>query len=151
MFIIAITRARHLSLHWATSIQLIPYPISQGSILILSFHLRLGFQNGLLPTCFPTKILYCASLHWNITLAANSELQKNPEAYVLTSACHWFPHRVSFHSTYCLPYGHFPIFTSLQRMRSCSWWCTLFFYGNEPLHLAPPPPTTPCLHQRCGS
>jgi len=44
------TSARHLSLTWARSIQSMPppHPISWGSILILSSHLRLGLPSGLL-------------------------------------------------------------------------------------------------------
>ena len=58
-FITAYTITRYLSLLRARSIQSIPpHPTSWRSILILSFHLRLGFPNGLLPTGFPTKTLY---------------------------------------------------------------------------------------------
>ena len=47
-FITAFTRARHLSLSWASSIQPIPpHSTSWSYILILYFHLRLG-----LPSCF---------------------------------------------------------------------------------------------------
>ena len=43
-FITAVTSARNLSLSWARSIQSIPpHPTSWRSILILSFHQRLGF------------------------------------------------------------------------------------------------------------
>jgi len=43
MFFTAVTSARHLSLSWAISIQLIlPHPTSWRSILILSSHLSLG-------------------------------------------------------------------------------------------------------------
>jgi hypothetical protein len=58
-FIAAFTSARHLSLYWASSIQSItPHPTSWKSILILSFHLRLGLYSGLFPSGFPTKTLY---------------------------------------------------------------------------------------------
>ena len=46
-FITAFTRFRHLSLSWARSIQSIPlHRISWRSILILSFHLRLGLPSS---------------------------------------------------------------------------------------------------------
>ena len=52
-FITAFTSARHLSLSWATSIQSMhSQPISWRSILILSYHLRLGLPSGLFPSSF---------------------------------------------------------------------------------------------------
>jgi len=58
-FITALTSVRHLSLSWASPIQsLYPHPTSWRSILILSTHLRLGLPSGLLPSGFPSKILY---------------------------------------------------------------------------------------------
>ena len=58
-FITVLTSVRHLSLSWANPIQSIyPNPTSWRSILILSTHLRLGLPNGLLPSGFPTKVLY---------------------------------------------------------------------------------------------
>ena len=58
-FITALTSVRHLSLSWASPIQSIyPHTTSWRSILILSTHLRLGLPSGLLPSGFPTKILY---------------------------------------------------------------------------------------------
>ena len=49
-FITAFTRARHLSLSWARSIQsMFPHPNFWRSILILSSHLRLGLPSGLFP------------------------------------------------------------------------------------------------------
>ena len=57
-FITAFTSARHLSLSSASSIQSInPHPTSWRSILILSFHLCLGFPSGIFPSGFPTKTL----------------------------------------------------------------------------------------------
>ena len=58
-FITALTSVRHLSLSWASPIQSIyPHPTSWISILILSTLLRLGLPSCLLPSGFPTKILY---------------------------------------------------------------------------------------------
>jgi len=63
-FIAALTSIRHLSLSWASPIQFIhPHPTSWRSIIILSTHLRLGLPSGLLPSGFPTKILYTPSPH----------------------------------------------------------------------------------------
>ena len=58
-FITLLTRARHLSLFSAYSIQSPqPLPTSPRSILILSSHLRFGLLKGLFPSGFPTKTLY---------------------------------------------------------------------------------------------
>ena len=58
-FITAVASARHLSLSWTSSIQSLPlHPTSWRSILILSFHLRLGLTSGLFPSGFHTKTLY---------------------------------------------------------------------------------------------
>ena len=55
-FITALTSVRQLSLSWASPIQSIyPHLTSWRSILILSFHLRLGLPSGLFPSGFPTK------------------------------------------------------------------------------------------------
>jgi hypothetical protein len=48
------TRARHWSLSLATP----SHPISLRSILILYTHLRHGLPSGLVPSGFPTNILY---------------------------------------------------------------------------------------------
>jgi len=56
--ITAFTSPRHLSLSWASSIQSIPpNTTSWRSVLILSYHLRLGLPSCLIPSGFPTKIL----------------------------------------------------------------------------------------------
>ena len=58
-FITAFTSARYLFVSWAKSIQSIPpHGTSWRSILVLSFHLRLGLPSGLFPSGFPTKTLY---------------------------------------------------------------------------------------------
>jgi hypothetical protein len=54
--ITAFTRARNLSLSWASPIQSMPsHPTSWRSSLILFSHLRLGLQSGLLPSGLPAK------------------------------------------------------------------------------------------------
>jgi hypothetical protein len=61
-FFTVLTRARHLSLSWAHSIQSPrPPPTSWRSILPLSSHQRLGLPNGLFPWGFPTNTL-CTTL-----------------------------------------------------------------------------------------
>jgi hypothetical protein len=58
-FITAFTSARHLSLSWASLIQSIPAHLtSWRSILILSYHLRLGLPCGLFPSGISTTTLY---------------------------------------------------------------------------------------------
>jgi hypothetical protein len=58
-FITVFTRALQWSLSWARSTKSTPSrPISLRSILILSTHLRLGLPSSLLPSSFPTNILY---------------------------------------------------------------------------------------------
>jgi hypothetical protein len=65
------------SLSWARSIQSIPsHPISLGSILILSTHLRLGLPSGLFTSGFPNNIL-CAVLFSPFVLHALSISSKN--------------------------------------------------------------------------
>jgi hypothetical protein len=54
-FIAVFTRALYSSLSWARSIH--PYYLSK-IILILSSHLRFGLPSGLLPSGFPTNIVY---------------------------------------------------------------------------------------------
>jgi hypothetical protein len=56
--ITTITRARQLYLPWARSIHSMPpHPTSWRSILILSYHLRLGFPSGFFPSA-PPHMLY---------------------------------------------------------------------------------------------
>ena len=53
------TNAHHLSLFRAWFIQSMPpHRTSWRSILILTYHLRMGLPNYLFPSVFPTKILY---------------------------------------------------------------------------------------------
>ena len=62
MFITPLTNLRHLSLSWASPIQSIyPHSTSWYSLLLLSTHLRLYLPSGLLPSGFPTKIVYIPS------------------------------------------------------------------------------------------
>ena len=58
-FITALTTVCRLSLSWARSIQSIySHPTSWRSILILSNHLHLGLPSGLLPSGFPSLLLF---------------------------------------------------------------------------------------------
>jgi hypothetical protein len=57
-FFTVLTSARHSSQSWANSIQSPrPPPTFWISILILSYHLRLGLRNGLFPSGFPPNTL----------------------------------------------------------------------------------------------
>jgi hypothetical protein len=58
-FIFVSRRALHCSLSRVKSLQSIPlHPISLGSILVLSSHLRLGLPNSFFPYGFPTEDLH---------------------------------------------------------------------------------------------
>ena len=57
-FIMAFTRARHLSIFWARLIQPMPHLTSVKTILILSSHLCLDLASGLFPSGLPIKTLY---------------------------------------------------------------------------------------------
>jgi hypothetical protein len=58
-FITVFTTARHCSLSWVRwNLVHIFQTIFLRSILILSYHLRLGFPSGHFHSAFPTKILY---------------------------------------------------------------------------------------------
>ena len=84
-FITALKSVRHLSLPWASPIQSIyPHPTSWRSILILSTHLRLGLPSGLLPSGFPTKILYNLTrhIHGNNTIKYMSKFKNFLQKYV---------------------------------------------------------------------
>ena len=55
-FLTVPTSVRHLSLSWANSIQSPPPPpTSRRSILILSYHLRLGLPSGSLPQVYQSE------------------------------------------------------------------------------------------------
>ena len=75
-FITMLTSAQHLSLSWASSIQPMPlHPTSWRSILILSYHLCLGFTSCLFPLGFPTKTLYAPPFsHLHATCPTNPNL-----------------------------------------------------------------------------
>ena len=61
-FIIAFTRARHLSICWGSSIQSMPkHPTSWRSILILFSHLRLGLLSGLFQVSPPQPCICLSS------------------------------------------------------------------------------------------
>jgi hypothetical protein len=57
-FITAFTKARHLSLSWASPIQSMPPHSTYLRSILLPSHLRLRLPSGLFPSGFPTKTLY---------------------------------------------------------------------------------------------
>jgi len=65
-FITAFTKAHHLSLSWARSIQSMPHHTAWSSILIVSSHLRLGLPCGHFPSGLLTKTLHSSSSSPNI-------------------------------------------------------------------------------------
>jgi len=74
-FITSLTRARHLSLSWTSSIQcMTPHPSSWRSILILSFHQCLGLPSGFLHSGLPTKILHAPILSTILTTRSASRI-----------------------------------------------------------------------------
>jgi hypothetical protein len=66
--------ARHRSLSWARCIQSTPTSrISLGSILIISYHSRLGLSSGLFLSRFSTKIS-CAFLIFSLSVTCPDHL-----------------------------------------------------------------------------
>ena len=84
-FITALTRARHLSLSWATSIQSMPHPTAWRSILLSSSHKRL--RSGLFPSGPPNQnpLLYSPVTH---------------SCYTPSQSHSWFTIRVTFSEQY---------------------------------------------------
>ena len=94
MFIIAITRYRHLSLSWARSFYSThSHAMCLWSILILSFYLRFGATSGLSPAGFTVKITsppICA------TCLTNLFLMWSPKWYLVRRTEHKAPRCVVF-------------------------------------------------------
>jgi len=67
-FITALTRVRHLSLSWASSIQSIyPHPTSWRSNLILSTHLRLGISSGFMSNILSyITLVLSGKVNWSL-------------------------------------------------------------------------------------
>ena len=92
-----------------------PHTTSWRSILILSFHLRLGLPSGLFPSGFPTKTLYrsllfpvCATCPTHLIL-----LNFITEQYLVRSTNHSAPHYIAS-STPLLPHPSYAqVFSSV--------------------------------------
>ena len=97
MFITTFTRAQHLSLFWARSIQSIqPLPNSWWSILILSSDLRPGFQMTH-SLRFPHQTpVYTSPLPIHATCPDNLFSILTPKKYLVSSTGHYTPHYVVF-------------------------------------------------------
>ena len=90
-FITALTTARHMSLPWASSIQSTPpNPTPLRSILILSYHLRLGLPSGFFPSGFTTKTQHMPLLSLIRATCPPSSFFSilSPEQYVVSSTDH---------------------------------------------------------------
>ena len=61
-FIAAFTNARHLFLSWARSIQFMPSHPTYWISFLMTSHLCLALPSGLVPSGFPTEILYAPLL-----------------------------------------------------------------------------------------
>jgi hypothetical protein len=108
------TRACRLYLSWAKWIQsTLSDNIFLRSILILSFHLRIGLPSLLFPSGFPTKM--CAFL------SSSCVLHASPISSLFWFDCGniWFVERVMLFSQISLNCGKFSIFTPSNVWLSC--------------------------------
>jgi hypothetical protein len=127
MFITAFTSARHLSLSWATEIQSMPlHPTTWKSILILSFHLRLGLPSGVFLSDLSTKTLFlytatiCKQMFLLLTYIKVSVSKLVPSVLTLSNFLRFyhkfFFHFCKFRTPICSPSTI--IATSLQQVSS---------------------------------